>query len=159
MIFGVRGPVAGAPGPRERPRLLLSGTHDDQPEGIAMSDAIRAVARSVSVFGVYMLVQGTVLLFTPNLLLSIAGLPPSEGPWVRFVGWCLIALGFYYTQAARAGLTPFFEWTVAVRITYFIVTLGLCLANIAPWILLGFAGVETGFGLWTWLLLRRARAT
>lgn len=116
-------------------------------------------AKSVLIFGVYMLVEGTTLLFAPDVLLGIAGLPPSEGPWVRFVGWCLIALGFYYAQAARAGLTAFFEWTVVVRVTYFVVTLGLCLVGIAPWVLLGFAAIETGFGLWTGLLLQRSKTT
>ncbi len=35
-----------------------------------------------------------------------------------------------------------------------LVTLALCLWTGAPWVLLGFAAVETGFGLWTARALR-----
>jgi len=111
-------------------------------------------ARSVLVFGVYMLVQGAVLLVTPELLLGLAGITGDHEPFVRFVGWCLLALGFYYVQAARAELTAFFRWTVLVRVGYLLVTLALCLWTGAPWVLLGFAAVETGFGLWTARALR-----
>ncbi len=113
-----------------------------------------AAAKSVLVFGIYMLVQGATLLVVPNLLLSLSGLPETNEVWARLVGWCLCALGFYYVQAARQELIPFFRWTVIVRVGYFVVTLALCLTTGAPWMLLGFAAVETCFGIWTGLLLR-----
>jgi hypothetical protein len=52
-------------------------------------------AQSVLVFGAYMILQGAILMFTPNLLLGILGLPLETGVWPRAVGWALIALGYY----------------------------------------------------------------
>ena len=115
------------------------------------------VALSVLVFGLYMLAQGAILLFFPDVLLSLFGLPLAQDVWPRAVGWALMVLGFYYLQNARANFRPFFEWTVWVRTAQFVVFVGLVLGGLGKPVLILTSGVEFLAGLWTWFELRRAR--
>jgi hypothetical protein len=111
-------------------------------------------AISVLVFGLYMLVQGALLLVIPNVLLSILQLQPTNEIWVRATGYALMALGFYYTQAARHNVRAFFYWTIPVRITQFLVFLSFVLLGLVGPIILLTAGIELLAGLWTWGALR-----
>jgi hypothetical protein len=115
-------------------------------------------ALSILVFGLYLLVQGALLLLAPNLLLSLFGLPPAQDVWPRAVGWALMALGFYYLQSARANVRLFFGWTVWVRSAQFVVFIGLVLAGLAKPVLLLTSGFEFVAGLWTPWELRRQPA-
>lgn len=72
-------------------------------------------ARTVFVFGLYLVLIGLGLLVAPNATLGPLGFPPSVEVWPRIVGLLALCLACYYIAAARAGLTHFFGWTVAVR--------------------------------------------
>ena len=69
-------------------------------------------AISVFVFGLYLLVVGSVLILVPNLLLSLFAIPETSEVWIRVVGVVAAVLGYYYVQAARNELTAFFRATV-----------------------------------------------
>ena len=69
-------------------------------------------ARSMFVFGLYAAVLGILLIVMPNFLLRTIARTSTAEVWIRVVGLLLLYLGFYYTQAARKGLTNFFRWTV-----------------------------------------------
>lgn len=112
-------------------------------------------AFSVLIFGIYMLVQGALLLIVPNVLLSVLQLPPTNELWVRATGYALMALGFYYTQAARTNVQEFFRWTIPVRITQFFVFLFFVIAGLVGPVIIVTAGIELLAGLWTWAALRR----
>jgi hypothetical protein len=112
-------------------------------------------AVSMLVFGLYMLVQGALLLIVPNVLLSVLQLPPTNEIWIRATGYALMALGFYYTQAARHNIRAFFYWTIPVRITQFFVFLSFVLLGLVGPILLLTAGLELLAGLWTWTTLAK----
>jgi hypothetical protein len=112
-------------------------------------------AFSVLVFGIYMLVQGAVLLVAPNVLLSVLQLPPTNEVWIRATGYALMALGFYYTQAGRHNTKAFFYWTIPVRITQFFVFLFFVISGLVGPVILLTAGLELVSGLWTWAALRR----
>jgi hypothetical protein len=113
-------------------------------------------AQSVLVFGAYMIMQGATLMFVPNLLLGILGLPLETGVWPRAVGWALIALGYYYVRNALAGNTDFFGWTVQVRGAQFLVFIAFVICGLASPVLLATSGLEFLAGIWTWFELRRA---
>jgi hypothetical protein len=112
-------------------------------------------ALSVLVFGIYLLLQGATLLIAPNALLSVLQLPPTNEIWIRATGYALMALGFYYIQAARSNLQAFFRWTIPVRITQFFVFLFFVIRGLVGPIILVTAGIELLAGLWTWAALRR----
>lgn len=113
-------------------------------------------ARSILVFGLYLGGLGAILLIAPNILLGLFGLPPANDVWIRVAGMLVLFLAVYYVQAARAGLTPFFHWTVYVRssvIVFF--TLFVLLRWASPMLIL-FGVVDLLGALWTGLALRRA---
>lgn len=112
-------------------------------------------ARSVLVFGLYLVVVGLGLLVAPNPFLAPLGFSPVADPsWLRVLGVLTLVIAAYYLLAARAGLTVFFRWTVFVRCGVFAVFGALVLLKLAlaPLALLGT--VDLVAALWTWFALR-----
>lgn len=114
-------------------------------------------AKSVFVFGLYLVVIGLGLLIAPNLTLSPLGFPPSTEVWPRIVGLLTLCLASYYLAASRAGLMPFVRWTVVVRSGVFVVCIALVLLRIAPAPVAVLGAVDLAAALWTALALRSAR--
>ncbi len=113
-----------------------------------------AAARSVNLFGWYLLVLGATLLVAPNALLQAFTLPPTSEVWIRVVGMLVAFLGIYYRVAAAAGLVAIFRASVAVRcsvVAFFAVFVGV---GWAPWPLLLFGVFDVAGAAWTWLALR-----
>lgn len=114
-------------------------------------------ARSVFVFGVYLTALGVILLVAPNFLLGMFFLPSATDVWIRVVGMLLMALGYYYTQAARKEMTDFFRWTMYLRsavILFFIVFVLLGFAD-PPLVLFGV--VDLLGAIWTGITLRSSK--
>jgi hypothetical protein len=111
-------------------------------------------AKSVFVFGLYLVGVGLGLLTAPNFVLGPLGFPPTEEPWLRVVGILALMLACYYLLAARAGLTVFFRWTVSVRTAVFVSFLALALLGLAPRPLMLLGAVDFAGALWTMVALR-----
>ncbi|MSU46575.1 MAG: hypothetical protein EXS42_05500 [Lacunisphaera sp.] len=60
-------------------------------------------ARTVLVFGVYLIVVGVGLVVIPNTVLGPLGFPASHEIWPRVVGVLALCLSYYYIAAARTG--------------------------------------------------------
>jgi uncharacterized membrane protein len=110
-------------------------------------------ARSVNVFGIYLVVLGVVLLTAPNLLLSLFHLPLTTEVWLRVVGMLVVFLGMYYRVAAAAELRPFFLTTVILRASVPVFFVAFVLAGWAEWPLLLFGSVDAAGAAWTWSAL------
>ena len=111
-------------------------------------------ARSVFVFAIYLFVLGCVLVVVPNALLALFRLPPTTEVWIRVVGMLVILLGYYYSGAARRGMTEFFRWTVAARIAVLLFFVAFVLAGLAPPVLILFGAIDAAAACWTALALR-----
>lgn len=114
-------------------------------------------AKSVFVFGCYMLLLGVPLLLAPNLLLGIFGFPPTQEVWIRILGLLVLYLGVYYVLAGRREIRPFISATVPVRASV-LLFFGIFVANqmVSPMLLV--LGVPDLLGaLWTWQALRSER--
>jgi hypothetical protein len=116
-------------------------------------------ARSVFVFGLYLLVLGIILLVIPNFLLGIFSLPSTTEVWIRVVGMLVLFLSFYYTQAARKEMTEFFQWTVYARSTVIIFFAVFVLLDFAKLPLILFGVVDLLGAIWTGLELRSSKTT
>jgi hypothetical protein len=112
-------------------------------------------ARSVFIFGLYMLGQGLVLMLAPQLLLGAIGVPIPSDAWVRVVGWCLIVLGVYYVLLARLEQQTFFSVSAIVRLLQFGFFVALWWARLIKPVLVGFSAVELASGVWTLLVSER----
>lgn len=111
-------------------------------------------ARSVQVFGLYLMAVGCVALTVPNMLFGLLGLPSTDEPWMRILGVVVVVLGGYYLVAARHELVVMFRATVAGR-----VVAGVALMAIVGvwgyWPAVAFGVVDLVGALWTWFALRR----
>jgi hypothetical protein len=114
-------------------------------------------ARTVRIFGGYLIALAAVLVVAPNLLLEAFGMAPATDVWIRVTGMLAGFLGVYYLRAAAAGLTGFFAWTVSVRLSVFLFFGAFVLLKLAPLVLLVFAIVDAAAAIWTWMALKRAR--
>lgn len=116
-------------------------------------------ARSVFVFGIYMVVMGTALMVMPNVLLSLFGIGASSDVWIRVVGVLVVILAFYYVQAARNELTEFLGWTVYTRSSLIVFLVLFVALDLAEPILIPFGFVDLLGAIWTRSALRGPRAS
>lgn len=114
-------------------------------------------ARSVFIFGLYMLGEGALMMLKPDWLLTPFGLPVPTDAWIRVVGWCLAVLGTYYVHAARTERTDFFRISSFVRLAQFGFFGVLVATGLGQPVLLAFSAVEAASGVWTLVALRGSR--
>ena len=112
-------------------------------------------ARSLFIFGVYMLVLGTTTVLVPNLLLSFFHQPATQEVWIRVVGMLIIFLGIYDIVAARSELLPIIIWTIPVRLSVIVFFAVFVFAELAPPILLLFGVIDLAGAIWTWIEFRK----
>jgi hypothetical protein len=117
-----------------------------------------AAAKSLVVFGVYLLLNAVGLVFTPNIVLGLFALPATDEPWVRVLGLVAGVIGYYYIFAARQGLRAFYPATVHGRAVAALVFFGLVVAKVGPWQLLIFGAVDLLAAMWTHFVLRQREA-
>lgn len=116
---------------------------------------MKTSAKTLLVFGGYLMGMGVGFLLMPNVLLSLLGFPATDEIWPQVVGLLALVLAFYYIQAARANLRQFIEWTVYARIAVFLGFVAFVLAGLAGPIMILLGAVDLAAALWTALALRR----
>ena len=113
-------------------------------------------ARSVYVFGIYLIVAGGVLIGSPNTLLAILQLPPTTEPWVHVLGIPVMSIGMLHVSSARADLVPFFRASVWVRFFVLAALTVLAALRLIPPILIGLGVIDAAGATWTRIALREA---
>jgi hypothetical protein len=109
---------------------------------------------SLLVFGIYLIGMGAGLVVMPNLILGILGLPLTNEIWIHVLGVVVLALAFYYLQAARANLRSFAEWSIPPRVAVFLFFTGFVLVGWVGPILIGLGSVDLLGAVWTSWALR-----
>ena len=120
---------------------------------LSSREGMSKAARSLFVFGAYLSGLGLILLFVPNLILKVFGVPPTNEVWIRVNGMFVLCLSFYYVQAARNQLTAFIRWTVWARVAVIFYFAAFVLLVSAPKALLLFGLIDLLSAIWTWLAL------
>jgi hypothetical protein len=110
---------------------------------------MRSSSLSIRVFGIYVLITGLMLIFVPNLVLSLLGLPPTQEIWIHVMGALAIAVGYYYWACAKAGAVDFFKATLVGRPLFAILCFGLVGFAGAPWQLALFGITDILGAAWT----------
>lgn len=114
-------------------------------------------ARTVHVFGLYLVAVGLIVTSVPNVLFGVLGIPATDEPWIRVLGVVTLVVAAYFFVAARSELTPFFRATVPGR-----VVLGGALIVVAVvwgyWAAVVFGLTDFAGAVWTQVALRRDTA-
>lgn len=113
---------------------------------------------SLVVFGAYLVGTGTGLVFMPNTVLGILGLPPTDEVWIRVLGVVTLVLAYYYIQAARTNLRTFASWTVPARILVFFFFTGFVLAGWVGPVMSALGAIDLVGALWTAWALRKEKS-
>lgn len=111
-------------------------------------------AKSVFVFGLYLIINGLGFLLMPNTMLGSLGIPSTNEPWINIVGMLLLMLAYYYIQSARSELTRLFRLSVHVRSSVIVFFIAFVLLGLAPPILIMFGVIDLLAAIWTALALR-----
>lgn len=112
-------------------------------------------ARSVYIFGIYLIAVGGILIGAPNVMLSLLRLPATTEPWVHVLGVPMMAIGMLHVTSARSDLVPFFRASVWVRFFPLVALSALTILGIIPPIIAGFGLIDAATGVWTHMSLRR----
>lgn len=115
---------------------------------------MKSAALTVKVFGVYVALVGLALLFAPNVLLPILGLPKSTEIWVHVVGALALVISYYYWVLAAANVRAFFVASVQGRMIFCAACLALVAGADGPPVLLVFGLVDVAGAGWTLAALR-----
>jgi len=111
-------------------------------------------AFSAKVFAIYLFVVSPVLVFAPNVLLTMFGIAPTSEVWIRVVGVIAFNLGVYAWAAARHEDKSFMEASVYTRGSVFCAFVVFALMGLASPMIVLFGMIDLCGGLWTWYALR-----
>lgn len=116
-------------------------------------------ARSVWLFGLYLIGAGTLLLLAPAVLLAPLSLPVPQDVWVRVAGVLALALGTTDVLTAHAAPPLLWRATVWRRLGAGAALLGLVVAGTAPPAVALFAAIDIAAACWTAWALRSLTPT
>jgi hypothetical protein len=119
-----------------------------------VGELMTSSARSIFVFGIYMLLLGAIVVLVPNFLLSLFHVPTTDEVWIRVVGMLVIFLGVYDIVAAKGEMKLLIQWSIPVRCSVILFFSVFVVAGLAPPILLLFGAVDFAGAVWTWIALR-----
>jgi len=112
-------------------------------------------AKSVYYFGFYLLALGLIIVFAPNMLLSMFGMDETSEVWIRVVGALVFNIGVYYIYTAPTNNEAFIKTTLYTRQLVFVWFAFFVLIYGAPPTLLLFGGADLLGAAWTWSALRK----
>jgi hypothetical protein len=112
--------------------------------------------KTIVYFSFYLFLVAALLLFAPNLLFGVLGIPETNEPWIRVVGILVVCLAVYYHVMGKAGSELFAKTSVFVRVGVLLGFIVLWLAGIAPVQLVPFGIVDALAALWTWSALSKS---
>jgi hypothetical protein len=115
-----------------------------------------SAARSIYVFGIYLIVIGGILMGSPNTFLAALRIEPTTEPWIRIAGMLVMVIGILDVACARREQTGFFQATVYTRTFALLVFLAFALFGIAPRVLIVFGLIDAAGALWTHSALRKS---
>ncbi len=116
-------------------------------------------AKSIFVFGIYLIGLGATLVFAPHAASIVFGLPDTDGVWIRAFGMLLLFLAFFCIQSARKEVTEYFRWTVYTRSSVIVFFTAFVLMGLANPILMLFGVIDLLAAIWTGLALRPSKSS
>ncbi len=116
-------------------------------------------AFSAKVFAVYLFVLGPVLVFAPNFLLALFGIPATTEVWIRVVGVIAFMIGVYAWVAATHEFRPFLEASVYTRFVVFVAFSAFAILELGSPVIVLFGLIDLLGGIWTYCALKADEQT
>ncbi|MCE3258750.1 MAG: hypothetical protein K0S12_391 [Bacteroidetes bacterium] len=116
-------------------------------------------SKSILIFGTYSLIMGAVLLFVPDLVLPLAGLPSSNEAWIYILGFVLMCSSYYYIRAALSGNLDFARYTTHTRLAAPLLVAFLIITGKADYHFLSFGIIDGVGGVWTLVELNKFKSS
>ncbi len=108
---------------------------------------------SLTVQMFYVALTGLQLIFMPNLLLGLIGLPTTDQIWIRILGVIVFILAILYRTIIQIDSAKMVKSTILAR---FVAAFGIIV--LAIWfgqpILILFAAVDIATAVWSWFELK-----
>lgn len=112
-------------------------------------------AKTMQVFGIYLIITGIGFLTMPNKILSIMKVAPATEVWIYVMGMLIFLLGFYYIAAARDEAKTLFQWSVYTRTSVLFFFIAFVLLKLGDPLLIGFGFIDLAGAIWTAIALKR----
>lgn len=112
-------------------------------------------ARSIYVWGIYVTVTGLALIFIPNVVFGLIGLPTTNEVWIRALGVMALILAYYYFVAVKGDFVPLYRASIYARLAFIVASVLFVVLGMAKVNFLLFAVFDALGSLWTFLALRQ----
>ncbi len=115
------------------------------------------LARSITVFGIYLSVAGLSFIFIPNIVLPIFGFPTTTEVWIRLVGLLTAILGMYFLYSVRYDDRHFYRATLYARLIFFAGVTLFVIFKLGSPLLIAFGLIDLAGAAWTGTALRASK--
>ena len=112
-------------------------------------------AKSVFIYGIYLAINGLMLLLVPNVLLNSLGIEPTTEVWIRLAGILLMAIAVYYILAAKYELIVIMKATAFIRFSIIFFFTAFVLLELVSSSIIIISVIDFLGGAWTFLMLRK----
>ncbi len=98
---------------------------------------------------IYVFFTGIQLIFVPNMLLGMFGMPPTSEVWIKVLGIVILPLSAVYYSISKYGSTNAVNATVISRMFVGVGFTLLYFTGQAPASIILFAGIDVLTAVWT----------
>lgn len=111
-------------------------------------------ARSLFIFGIYVVLVAIAFLAIPERLIALLQFPPATVGWARVLGLLALVIGSYDIVGARAESVPYMRASVWIRCGFAAGTFILVALGQMPVTLIPLGASDIAGALWTAFALR-----
>ena len=112
-------------------------------------------AISVFIYGIFLAVNGLMLLFVPNALITPLGIEPTYEVWIRLCGVLLMAISVYYFLAAKYEIVVIMKATAYIRFSIIFFFTSFALLEMVSPNLIVLSVIDFLGGTWTYVMLKK----
>jgi hypothetical protein len=115
---------------------------------------VSKAARSVFLFGIYVVALGLVLIVAPNTLLGLFGVAKTHEVWIRVLGVLIFNIGVYYVLAGRENFRSIIVASIPIRFGTMTFLVIFVLLNYADAAVIPFGLLDVATAIWTLTAIR-----
>ncbi|MFX1489743.1 MAG: hypothetical protein ACFFBI_11385 [Promethearchaeota archaeon] len=109
-------------------------------------------ALSLFVFGIYMILMGSLFLCFPELIFGILALPTEPDITSRILGMVIIIIAYYYIRSSlnEEEMKNFYKWTVHARASVIFFLIFFAIFKLANPLIVVFGIIDLAGAIWTY---------